>query len=510
MGYILGIDNGTSGTKTILCDESGRILADVTVEYPCYSPKPGWSEQDPNDWWNAAVDSSRKAIEKAGINGSEVVGIGLSGQMHGLVCLDKGGSVLRKALLWNDQRTVKECEEITKRAGGLSKLLEMVSNPALTGFTAPKILWVRNNEPEIFEKIDMMLLPKDYIRYKLTGEYATEVSDASGTLLLDVKNRCWSKELLSKLDINIEKLPKVYESPEVSGKVSKKVAEMIGIPEGTPVAGGGGDQAAGAVGNGIVKTGIISAMMGTSGVVFAHADQVETDPQGRIHTFCHAVPGKWHMMSCILAAGGSFQWFRNTLGGEEVAKAKELGCDPYELLVADAEKVAPGSEGLYFLPYLTGERSPHNDPYARACFIGLTPRHTKAYMARAVMEGATYAMNDTVEIMRELGVESSQIRLSGGGARSPMWAQMQADIYGCTTALTSSTAGSAYGAMILGGVGAGVWSSVPEACEAVIKVTNTTEPNSEVAKIYRKLHPMYKKLYLTLKDNFKEMASLVE
>ena len=510
MGYILGIDNGTSGTKTILCDESGKILADVTVEYPCYSPKPSWSEQEPKDWWDAAVKSTRLAIEKAGVNGSEVIGIGLSGQMHGLVCLDKGGNVLRKALLWNDQRTVKECEEITEKAGGLSKLLGMVSNPALTGFTAPKILWVRNNEPAIYEKIDMMLLPKDYIRYMLTGEYATEVSDASGTLLLDVKNRCWSTELLGKLDINIANLPKVYESQEVSGKVSKQVADMMGIPEGTPVAGGGGDQAAGAVGNGIVKTGIISAMMGTSGVVFAHADEVQTDPQGRVHTFCHAVPGKWHMMSCILAAGGSFQWFRNTLGGEEIAKAKELGCDPYELLVADAQKIAPGCEGLYFLPYLTGERSPHNDPYARGCFIGLTPRHTKASMARAVMEGATYAMHDTVEIMRELGVESTQIRLSGGGARSPMWAQMQADIYGCTTALTSSTAGSAYGAMILGGVGAGAWNSVPEACEAVIKVTSTTDTNPEVAKVYSKLHPMYKKLYQSLKGNFKEMAALVD
>ena len=510
MGYILGIDNGTSGTKTILCDETGAILADVTVEYPCYSPKPSWSEQDAGDWWDAAVKSTRAAIEKAGINGSEIVGIGLSGQMHGLVCLDKGGNILRRAILWNDQRTVKECAEITEKAGGLSKLLEMVSNPALTGFTAPKVLWVRNNEPEIYEKTAMMLLPKDYIRYKLTGEYATEVSDASGTLLLDVKNRCWSKELLEKLDIDISTLPTVFESAEVSGVVSKEAAEMLGIPAGTPVAGGGGDQAAGAVGNGIVKKGIISAMMGTSGVVFAHSDKVETDPQGRVHTFCHAVPGKWHMMSCILAAGGSFQWFKNNLANEEIALAKEKGCDPYELLTADAAKIAPGCEGLFFLPYLTGERSPHNDPFARGCFIGLTPRHNKASMARAVMEGATYAMHDTVEIMRELGVESTQIRLSGGGARSPMWAQMQADIYGCTTALTSSTAGSAYGAMILGGVGAKVWDTVPEACDAVIKVTGTTEVNPEVSAIYKKLHPMYQKLYKSLKANFKEMAILVE
>lgn len=509
MGYLLGIDNGTSGTKTILCDESGKVLGEATVEYPLYTPKPGWSEQAPEDWWDAAVQSVRQAIRNAKVSGKDVIGIGLSGQMHGLVCLDNRGKVLRKALLWNDQRTAAECAEITKRAGGLKKLLSMVSNPALTGFTAPKILWVRNHEPKLYKRIAMMLLPKDYLRYRLTGDYATEVSDASGTLLLDVKKRAWSQALLKKLDIDPRLLPTVFESPEVTGTVHAEAAKAMGIPVGTPVAGGGGDQAAGAVGNGIVKKGVISAMMGTSGVVFAHADEVETDPLGRVHTFCHAVPGKWHTMGVVLAAGGSLQWFRNQLCGEEIAAAKSKKKDPYELMTAGAGKVAPGCEGLLFLPYLTGERTPHADPYARACFVGLTPRHGKAAMTRAVMEGATFAMRDSLEIMRAMGIAAKEIRLSGGGARSALWAQMQADIYNCNTCVTNSTAGSAYGAMILGGVGAGVWKSVPAACDATIQVVKRTKKSAKAAKVYDQVFPMYQALYPALKESFAAMAAFV-
>lgn len=508
-GYLLGIDNGTSGTKTILCDAKGKILADVTVEYSSYSPRPGWSEQDPNDWWKAAVESTRLAIRKAKIKASEIAAIGLSGQMHGLVCLDAKGKVLRRAILWNDQRTHAECVEITERAGGLKKLLGLVSNPALTGFTAPKILWVRKHEPKIYEKTVKMLLPKDFLRYKMTGEFATDVSDASGTLLLDVRNRCWSKTLLEKLEIDPGLLPTVFESPEITGKVHAEAAEAMGVPVGTPVVGGGGDQAAGAVGNGIVRKGVISAMMGTSGVVFAHADHVETDPEGRVHTFCHAVPGKWHIMGVVLAAGGAFQWFRNKLSTEEIALAKKKKCDPYVLLTEAAAKVEPGCEGLFFLPYLTGERTPHADPYARACFIGLTPRHGKAEMTRAVMEGATYALRDSLEIMRAMGIRAKEIRLSGGGAKSELWAQMQADIYDCDTCITTSTAGSAYGAMLLAGVGSGIWGSVPEACDATIRIIKRIPKNPKTVRIYNRFYPIYRDLYPALREAFASIAKAV-
>lgn len=509
MSYLLGIDIGTSGAKTILCDTKGKILAEVTAEYPVHTPKPGWSEQDPSDWWDGAVKSVRAALAKAKVKGSQVIGVGLSGQMHGSVFLDKNGKVIRRALLWNDQRTAAECEEITKRAGGLPSLLKMVANPAFTGFTAPKILWLRNKEKKNFDRVAKVLLPKDYIRYQLTGEYATEVSDASGTLLLDVSKRNWSKELLGKLDLDVSILPKVYESPEVSGVVNAAAAKAMGIPVGTPVAGGGGDQAAGAVGNGIVKKGVVSAMMGTSGVVFAYTDKMETEPGGRIHTFCHAVPGVWHMMSCMLSAGGMLQWYRNVLGVMEVEAAKKKKCDPYELLVAQAEKAPLGCEGLYCLPYLTGERTPHADPYARGCFIGLTPRHDKSFLVRSVMEGITYGMRDSLDIMRAMGVKASEIRLSGGGAKSAFWSQMQADIYGCDACVTNSSAGSAYGAMLLGGVGAGVWKTVPQACDATIKVVKRFKKNAKRVKEYDRVYSAFGGLYQSLKGNFKEIAQIV-
>lgn len=509
MSYLIGIDIGTSGTKTILCNTKGAILADVTVEYPCYAPKPGWSEQKPEDWWKAVIASVKQAIAKAKVKGSEVKGIGLSGQMHGLVCLDKENRVLRPAILWNDQRTHRECVEITEKAGGLKKLLGMVSNPALTGFTAPKILWVRKNEPKIYSKTTMMLLPKDYIRFLMTGEYATEVSDASGTLLLDVKKRAWCKPLLDKLQIDLAKLPKVFESQEVSGTVHAACAKLMGIPVGTPVVGGGGDQAAGAVGSGIVGSGVVSATMGTSGVVFAHADTVATDPLGRVHTFCHAVPGAWHIMGVVLAAGGSLQWYRNQICAEEIAQAKKQKCDPYKLIDAAAAKVPAGSEGLYFLPYLTGERTPHADPFARACFVGLTPRSDKAMMARAVMEGATYAMNDCLDIIRGMGVQPKQIRLSGGGAMSPFWQQMQADIYNCDCAITNTHAGPAYGVMLLAGVGTGVWKSVPEACKATIALKKTIKKHAPTVKVYQKYYREFTKMYPALKERFAAIAELV-
>lgn len=506
MAYLLGIDIGTSGTKTILCDEKGRIAAEATVEYPVYSPKPGWSEQDPADWWKGTVKSVRQALKMGKVKGSEVVGIGLSGQMHGSVFLDKNGNVIRKALLWNDQRTQKECDEIVKKAGGLSALLKMVANPAFTGFTAPKILWLRNNEKKNFDKVKKVLLSKDYIRYLLTGVYASEVSDASGTLLLDVSKRTWSKTLMSKLQLDADIMPPVFESTVVSGVVSREAATILGIPVGTPVAGGGGDQAMGAVGNGIVKKGVVSSMMGTSGVVFAYTDKMETEPRGRIHTFCHAVPGVWHMMSCMLSAGGILQWFRNALCAEEVAAAKKKGVDPYEIMTAMAMKAPLGAEGLYCLPYLTGERTPHADPYARGCFIGLTPRHDKAMMIRSAIEGITFGMRDSLDIMRGMGVKASQIRLSGGGAKSKFWSQIHADVYGVDCCVTNSTAGSAYGAMITGGVGAGVWKSIPEACDATIKIVSTIKKNPKQNKEYDKVYKLFGPLYENLKGNFRDIA----
>ncbi|MEX2285534.1 MAG: xylulokinase, partial [Planctomycetaceae bacterium] len=372
MSVFLGIDVGTSGTKTLAMRRDGKILASATLQYPLSSPQPGWSEQDPEHWWQATIKSVRHVLKAGKIKPEDVKGIGLSGQMHGSVFLDRNHKVVRPALLWNDQRTAAECAEIESRAGGRDKLIEMVANPALTGFTAPKILWLRNHEPRNYEKTVQVLLPKDYVRFRLTGEFATEVSDASGTLLLDVKQRQWCKPMLQKLEIADSLLPAVFESEVVSGKVSAASAKLLGLKQGVPVVGGGGDQAAGAVGNGIVKRGVISATMGTSGVVFAHSDEVQIDPKGRVHTFCHAVRGKWHVMGVVLSAGGSLQWYRNQLGEQETEEAKRQNVDPYELIMAQAAEAPAGCEGLYFLPYLTGERTPHADPFARAAWIGLS------------------------------------------------------------------------------------------------------------------------------------------
>ncbi len=506
MPYLLGIDIGTSGTKTILADHKGVIKAEAIAGYPVYSPRPGWSEQDPEDWWKGARTSVRAVLKAGGVRADDVVGIGLSGQMHGSVFLDRNGGVIRRALLWNDQRTGRECEEIVSRAGGLKRLLAMVANPAFTGFTAPKILWLRNNEKKNFDKVKKVLLPKDYIRYRLTGEYAAEVTDASGTLLFDVAKRQWSKTLMGKLDLDMDLLPPVFESTVVSGVLTKEAARSLGLRPGTPVAGGGGDQAMGAVGNGIVKKGVVSAMMGTSGVIFAYTDKMETEPAGRVHTFCHAVPGKWHMMSCMLSAGGMYQWFRNVLCGEEAAAAAKKGVDPYDIITAAAAKVPPGAEGLYCLPYLTGERTPHADPYARGCYIGLTPRHTKAMLARATIEGITYGMRDSLDIMRGMGVKASEIRLSGGGAKSAFWSQLQADIYGVDACVTNSTAGSAYGAMITGGVGAGVWKTIPEACDATIKIVRRIKRDKKQVALYNRLYKPFGGLYEALRENFREIA----
>lgn len=509
MAAFLGIDIGTSGTKTLAISEDGAILASAAAEYPLVSPKPGWSEQEPGDWWEASVKTVKQVMKIAKLKAADVGGIGLSGQMHGSVFLNKAGDVIRPALLWNDQRTTAECAEIEKRAGGRKRLIKMVANPALTGFTAPKILWLRNHEKKNFDKTVQVLLPKDYVRFRLTGEFATEVSDASGTLLLDVVKRKWSKALLGKLDLDSSLLPKVYESEDVTGGLSASAAKAMGLNAGTPVVGGGGDQAASAIGNGIVRKGVVSATMGTSGVVFAHSDEVQVDPEGRLHTFCHAVRGKWHVMGCVLSAGGSLQWFRNHLCQDEITAAKKKKIDPYELITQQAAAAPAGSEGLFFLPYLTGERTPHADPNARGCWIGLSLRHGKGHLARAVMEGATYAMRDSLEIAKGMDIPVREIRLSGGGARSEYWRQMQADIYGQPVVTVNAEEGPAYGVALLAAAGIGAYKDVVEACNATISVVTKTKANSSAKKVYNKAYPVYQNLYQSLKADFETIQGLL-
>ncbi|MAE62184.1 MAG: xylulokinase [Planctomycetaceae bacterium] len=512
MPHLLGIDIGTSGTKALICTNRGKVLATATADHDIASPKPGWSEQDPRQWWTATCKATKQALKKAKVKPATIKGIGLSGQMHGSVFLADDGpesaQPLRPALLWNDQRTVAECADLEKAAGGRRKLIEMTGNPALTGFTAPKILWVRKREPRIFEKTRHILLPKDYIRFRMTGEYATEVGDASGTSLLDPKMRAWNKTLIRKLDLDPALLPRCYESHEVSGQLTTRAADALGLKAGTPVVGGSGDQPAGAVGNGIVTTGIVSATMGTSGVVFAHADRPIYDPRGRVHTMCSAVAGKWCVFGCMLSAGGSFQWFRNQLGQTEVAAAKRKRVDPYELLIAQAESEPPGSEGLMFLPYLTGERCPYPDPDARGAWIGLTARSTRSAMIRAILEGVTCGMNDAVQIIRGMKIPVNTIRLSGGGARSAFWRQLQTDIYNTPTAVINTEEGPAFGVAILAGVGTGVWKDVPEAANAVIREVTHHQPNPDTARFYQKVYRQYRRLYPALRDQFPRLAKL--
>jgi xylulokinase len=504
--YLLGIDVSTTATKALIIDERGDVIASAMTEYPFFTPRPLWSEQSPADWWQGACVSIQAALKKADLAGGDISGVGLTGQMHGLVMMDKSGQVLRPAILWNDQRTGPQCAEITDAVGGLGKLLELIGNAVLPGFTAPKIVWVRENEPDVYERTAHILLPKDYVRYCLTGEYATEVSDASGTALLDVANRRWSDPMLRALDIPKEWLPHCTESPEVSGRISAAAAQATGLRVGTPVAGGGGDQAAQAVGSGIVGPGIISVTSGTSGVVFAHSDKYAFEAQGRLHAFCHAVPGKWHFMGVMLSAGGSFRWLRDSLGDLERMTALLTGEDPYDLLTREAARAPVGCEGLLFLPYLTGERTPYPDPQARGAFIGLTVRHAKSHMVRSVLEGVSFGLRDSLELIKGLGVPIEQVRASGGGARSSLWRQIQADVFGTELVLVNVTEGAAYGAALLAGAGAGVFASVDEAVAQTVHVTDRTPPLAENVRQYEKLYPVYRSLYPALQSTFHALA----
>ncbi len=508
MALVVGLDVGTTGTKAVAVDASGKVVAKSLVEYPLHSPKPNWAEQDPADWKQAALDALARLAHAPGVKAADVKGLGLTGQMHGSVFLDASNRVLRPAILWCDQRTAKQCDDITSKVGA-EKLIEMVCNPALTGFTAPKILWLRDNEPDVYEKVRKVLLPKDYIRFELTGEFATDVADASGTLLFDVKKRAWHTELMSILDVPRDFMPRAFEGPEVTGKLSAEAAAKTGLPQGIPVVAGGGDQAAGGVGCGIVRSGVISSTVGTSGVVFAFSDKVSMDPQGRVHTFCHSVPGKWHVMGVMLSAGGSLRWFRDALCQGEKAVAAETGADPYEYITAAAARIPIGAEGLTFLPYLTGERTPHKDPFAKGAFIGLSLRHTRAHMARAVLEGVAFGMRDSLEIIRGMGVPIEQVRASGGGARSAVWRQIQADVNKAPLVLINVDEGPAYGAALLATVATGMYGSVEEACDATISVVDSCAPDAGRSREYDAWFAEYQAGYRALAPGFRRVATLL-
>jgi len=505
---LVGIDVGTSGTRALAIDERGRILAGAMESYPCHVPRPLWSEQDPEDWWKATVESVRRVVAAGRFKPAEVKAIGLSGQMHGSVFLDKNDKVIRRAILWNDQRTAAECEEIERRAGGRRRLIEMVANPALAGFTSPKILWLRNHEPRHFERTRKVLLPKDEIRRRLTGEYATDVSDASGTLLLDVARRKWSRRLLAALELDESLLATCVESEDVTGRLTRQAAELLGLPTDCVVVGGAGDCAAGAVGSGIVRRGLLGSSIGTSGVMFVHCDKMTVDPAGRVHTFCHAVRGRWHMMGVTLSAGGSLQWFRNQLCKTDLAAAVRKGADLYDVLAGEAAAAPVGARGLFFLPYLSGERTPHADPDARGCFVGLTLAHDRGHIVRAIMEGVAYSLRDSLAIFEDLGVPVRQIRATGGGGRSPLWRQIQADMFGRAVVTVNAEEGPAYGAALLAAVGAGEYNSIEEACRATIRVGAETKPGRTARQFYNRAAPVYQQLYRSLAADFGRIAAL--
>ncbi len=492
MSILVGLDVGTGGARAVAVAESGEVVAEASSRYPLHAPRPGWTEQDPADWWEGAREVLGKVAAQAD---EEVAGIGLTGQMHGSVFLDSSDEVIRPALLWNDQRTQAQCEGITHTVGG-ERLISIAGNPALTGFQAPKILWLRDEEPDNFGRVSSVLLPKDYVRLRLTGEYATDVSDASGTLLLDVRARDWSGEILDALEIPRTWMPKVYEGPESTGTLREDVAEELGLPSGIPVAAGGGDNAAAAVGTGIVGPGLVNSSVGTSGVLFAHSGEFTPDPSGRLHAFCHAVPGAYHLMGVTLSAGGSLSWWRDTLGGD------------YDKLVEAASGVPPGSEGLVFLPYLSGERTPHLDSKARGAFFGLTARHGVEHMTRAVMEGVVFSLRDSLEIMRSLGVRVEDVRATGGGARSALWRQLQADIYDTPIRRTVADEGPAYGAALLAGVASGTYADVEEASSVVGLREEITEPDTGRSKQYEEYYEVYRSLYPATSSAMSRLTNL--
>ncbi|MFN2186000.1 MAG: xylulokinase [Anaerolineae bacterium] len=491
MSYYLGIDVSTTATKALLMRADGQVVSVASSAYEYDTPYPRWIEQDPDLWWRATVYSIRQVLAQASSDPADIKGVGLTGQMHGLVLLGAAGQVLRPAILWNDQRTSAECDQIRDMLGK-EHFLQTTGNDALTGFTAPKILWVKNHEPDRFAQVRQILLPKDYIRYKLTGAYATDKADGSGTVLFDLRRRDWSPEVVEALGIDPAWLPPTFEGTAVAGQITRPAARETGLVTGTPVVGGGGDQAAAAVGTGTVSEGIVSLSLGTSGVVFASVDRPVVEPEGRLHAFCHAVPGKWHLMGVMLSAGGSLRWYRDTLAP---------GTD-FDALTAPANDVCPGSDGLFFLPYLTGERTPHPDPLARGAFVGLTVRHTQSDLTRAVLEGVAFGLRDSYELLKRAGLQQiAQVRITGGGAKSPLWRQILADVLGAELVTVNAAEGAAFGAAVLAAVGAGAFPDVPSACESLVRATSSTIPGP-AASIYDELYPIYRDLYPALRPTF--------
>jgi xylulokinase len=514
---VLGLDIGTTGSRAMLVDGDGHVLATATEPHEAFaSPETGWAEQHPDDWWRAAQDAVRRVLSAGPAAAGDVQAVGLSGQMHGAVLLDDTGDIVRPALIWCDQRTDEQCRWLTTHVGA-TRLVELVSNPALTGFTLPKLLWVREHEPHSWDRVRTVLLPKDYVRLRLTGERATDAADASGTLMFDVAQRRWSSELLALTGIDRDRLPDVYEGPAVAGRVTSAGAAATGLRVGTPVVAGGGDQAAGAVGMGIVRPGMVSATIGTSGVVFAATDRPALDVRGRVHTFCHAVPDRWHVMGVTQGAGLSLRWFKDTFGtgdrlgpgehgkrgapvtpGDSGQTDDTAGRDPYDLLCDQAAHAPVGSDGVMWAPYLMGERTPHLDPHARAALVGLAASHTRAHITRAVLEGVAFSLRDSLTIIEAMGLPVTRMRLGGGGARSPLWRQIQADVYGQTVEVLTAEEGAAYGAALLAGVGCGMWSTVDEACDRVVRVAETRHPVPEHVTLLDERYNRFRTLYRAL------------
>jgi len=495
MNYVLGIDVGTGGTRAVLAGPNGEIVSSATCEHgPFASPRIGWAEQEPQDWYQATGSAIRQAITMGAINPSDISAVGLAGQMHGAVLLGADDEVLRPALIWCDQRTQAQCDWLNTKVGE-RQVIELTCNPALTNFTLTKLLWVRDNEPEVWKRFRRVLLPKDYVRFRLTGEHAMDVADASGTLMLDVAHRRWSKEMMTAAGLPMSCLPKLYESPEICGRISEAGAAHTGLKTGTPVVAGAGDQAAGAVGMGIVRAGTVSATIGTSGVVFAATESPAMDPKGRVHTFCHAVPGRWHVMGVTQAAGLSLRWFRDLLRGTSANLS-------YDDLTREAATVPPGSGGVLWSPYLMGERTPHLDPNARATFTGLSASHNRAHLTRALLEGVAFSLKDTFSLFDEMRVPVRNVRLGGGGARSSLWRQIQADVYAHEVEILAAEEGAAYGAALLAGVGAKFWKSVDKACDAVIEVQQRVHPDPAAVKTLTIQYENFRKLYPALKPLF--------
>ena len=494
MGLVLGIDSSTTATKAVLIDESGAVRGIGVAEYAFAVPRPLWSEQDPGLWWDGTVAAVRSVLASTGVTGADIEAIGLTGQMHGAVLLDEAGDVLRPAILWNDQRTSAECDAI-RRSVGPERLVSITGNDALTGFTAPKLVWVREHEPDAWRRIAHVLLPKDYVRLRLTGEYAVDKADGAGTLLFDLAARDWSAEILSALEIDPAWMPRTWEGPEITGSITAEAAAATGLRPGTPVVAGGGDQAANAVGVGAVVPGVVALSLGTSGVVFATTDAPLFEERGRVHAFCHAVPGRWHMMSVMLSAAGSLRWFRDALApGEEFAD-----------LAATAAEVPAGSDGLWFLPYLSGERSPYPDPFARGAFVGLTLAHDRRHLTRAVLEGVAFGLRDGLDLMVGAGMPApAQIRASGGGTASGLWRQILADVLGAEIATVNTVEGAAYGAGLLAAVGAGWYPSVEAAAASLVTATPAASPGLDSAA-YAEAHAVYRDLYPALAPLFPRM-----